>query len=310
MNLDEVLFPEVMQDVGNSHTESEKNTDLGFGVIEALYSSDSDDEDISRYLSTGRPRDVRSKSNSFSTTGSVCSDNAEFEDVEQGTVVIRVNELKRVASEAVAAASPRKKAYKRGECPSKSALCAKRNRDKKKKEFALLESQVEVLSKENALMKEQLQLKCKGMEKLQKEVHYLRNVIANQSSLSSILQCIQTIPNLDFQTNNIISDKSEHDLVEEKKSLPTLKSSQNENQPTIKYVRVAGKLKQIKTRSATVIQDSPTPSPEDKEISGGVCLHVSDKKASLEFCASCAESASENWKRSKDRDHCYVKGSE
>lgn len=304
------LFAEVLHGVKESPSETEFN----FKDLVDNSDTNSDDADICNYLmSKNEKEDVGPNADDSSLQTKYFTENSRTNTLPKNSIVLDTGALLKAAREAENPNS-QQKTYKRGQCPSKSALFAKRNRELKKQQFALLESQVQSLSKEKLELKKELLDKCQCVQQLQKENLYLRNVIANQSSLSAILNCIQNIPSFNFQTNNNIAgslnDSRIGSMKPDTQSKFTLPRSCRKREPTT-YVRAEGTAKKIKLDkkdvSLQVDQETPPVSPEPAEISGGICLHVSKNKASLEFCVSCAESATENWKRSGDVDHSYVK---
>lgn len=300
------LFAEVLHGVKESPSVT---GEFNFNDLADNSDTNSDDADILHYLmSKNEKADVSPNADDASLQTKYSAENSRTT-----SIVLDTGALLKAAREAENPKS-QQKTYKRGQCPSKSALFAKRNRELKKQQFALLESQVESLSKEKVELKKELLDKCQCVQQLQKENLYLRNVIANQSSLSAILNCIQNIPSFNFQINNNIAgslnDSKIGSMKPHTQSELTLPRSCRKREPTT-YVRAEGSAKKIKLDkkdvSLQVDQETSPVSPKPEEISGGVCLHVSKNKASLEFCVSCAESATENWKRSGDVDHSYVK---
>jgi len=300
-----------------------------FMVDEIIDSSDtnSEDYDMLNYLMKPKEKVVKVRAER-SPVPSVALNLQGLErgnnlsnQIENQSIVLDAGALLRAARE-VTSRGP-DNAYKRGECASKSALSAKRNRELKKRQFAILENEVEAISQEKLMIKKQLLEKCKMVNSLQKEVIYLRNIIANQSCLSSILNCIQAVPGLQLNTNTsnmgsaneVNNNTNNENPISREAGSQALQATQlttSQNEPSSSsYVRAAGKAKRIKldhNRSSSSVPETPssTPVPDNMDTSGGVCLHVSNKRASLEFCVHCAESACENWKKS-DNDHSYVK---
>lgn len=139
---------------------------------------------------------------------------------------------------------------------NKAAQQAKINREKKKAYIAELESRNEVLAKENKELKVINRKVTSEKESLETEIQYLRSVLANQSTLSKLLQ----------------------------------------NIPDVKGVRLTTSFSESRKRSADLDHDygpgkRSCSSATATAPSGGVCLHVAGSEASLEFCMSCANSA-------------------
>lgn len=307
-----------------SGPDKENNDDEKFPFDDLIDTSESnsDDAEMFNYFMSQKEKLGTPSSDSLTETlkslGKRKRRVPKTNDIDKHSIVLDAGVLLKAAREA----AQKTNESQRGQCRSKSAQCAKKNREEKKRQFALLESKVETLSSEKLAMKKQLLEKCQEVEALQKEVIYLRNVLANESSLSTILRCVQGIPGLQFQPgNNNIAVAVNHNIKEEsgqsnKRKLTTQKDitpQTNENEPITTgttYVQASGPLKKIKLEpvcSLVIPETTPaTPIPY-KETSGGVCLHVTDSKASLEFCAACAESAHKNWKRSGSADHSYIK---
>ena len=130
----------------------------------------------------------------------------------------------------------------------RNAIAARQNRLKKKQYVLCLQTEVAQLKTENA----HLTSKCRDLNtsvaRLSNEVEYYKSVLANQSTLSGILQKMPTIKEVRF---------------------PTFIASKREGGPTV---------------------EDPPPLKKPS-LSGGVCLHVSQDVATLEFCSSCSRSA-------------------
>ncbi|XP_014866848.1 PREDICTED: CREB/ATF bZIP transcription factor isoform X2 [Poecilia mexicana] len=140
---------------------------------------------------------------------------------------------------------------------NKNAIAARLNRLKKKEHVNSLEKQVGVLSTENAVLKQENCQLTKRVEELEDETRYLRAVLANESMLAQLLSRLSGVNGMKLSSSLFQGPRSnEHDY-----ALPR------------KRVKV-----------------------EEKETSGGVCLHVDKNHVSVEFCPKCAESASTSLK--------------
>lgn len=129
----------------------------------------------------------------------------------------------------------------------KNAEMAKLNRQRKKRYISKLESEVKELKGQNS---ELLQVKGKQelrIETLENEVEYLMSVIRNQTMLSSVLKAVSSAPGVPLNT----SPKPKYSERLPGKRIPSEESDDNE------------------------------------KFNGGVCVHVSENKVSLEFCSSC-----------------------
>lgn len=140
-------------------------------------------------------------------------------------------------------------------CQSKSAIAARENRERKKRYVSGLEAAVNRLKCDNKKLADDRSTLMKETDSLRREVKYLRNVLANQSSLSSLLRNIPSVSGLSFVGGKITSD------------VTTLKrKSSNADVSTPKQARLS----------------------DQKDVqSCGICLHVSGSRVSMELCAAC-----------------------
>lgn len=140
---------------------------------------------------------------------------------------------------------------------NKNAIAARMNRLKKKEYVSGLEKNVGVLSKENHALKQENSQLNKRVEELEDETRYLRAVLANESMLAQLLSRLSGMNGMKLSSSLFQeADSNDHDY-----ALPR------------KRVKV-----------------------EEKETSGGVCLHVDKNHVSVEFCTKCAENASASLK--------------
>ncbi|XP_033732992.1 uncharacterized protein LOC117322286 [Pecten maximus] len=137
----------------------------------------------------------------------------------------------------------------------KNAVQAKINREKKKAFIKTLEDTVDELRTEN----DDLKLNQTRMEECQRvledEVQYLKSVLANQSALSSLLQNIPNVQNVTLST-----------------SFNRRKRGANLDHDYMEHHDTAKRTKKNTSRA-------------------GVCLHVDNGHASLEFCSHCSKNA-------------------
>ncbi|KAF0036572.1 hypothetical protein F2P81_011884 [Scophthalmus maximus] len=140
---------------------------------------------------------------------------------------------------------------------NKNAIAARLNRLKKKEYVNTLEKKVGGLSTENNMLKQENSQLTKRVEELEDETRYLRAVLANESMLSQLLSRLSGVNGMKLSSSLFQGPNSnDHDY-----ALPR------------KRVKV-----------------------EEKETSGGICLHVDKNHVSVEFCTKCAESASTSLK--------------
>lgn len=140
---------------------------------------------------------------------------------------------------------------------NKNAIAARLNRQKKKEYVNGLERKVIIMSTENGALKQENSKLTKRVEELEDETRYLRAVLANESMLAQLLSRLSGVNGMKLSSSLFQGhDSNDHDY-----ALPR------------KRVKV-----------------------EEKETSGGVCLHVDKNHVSVEFCTKCAESASTSLK--------------
>ncbi|XP_075332275.1 CREB/ATF bZIP transcription factor [Odontesthes bonariensis] len=140
---------------------------------------------------------------------------------------------------------------------NKNAIAARMNRLKKKEYVTNLEKRVGVLSTENVALKQENSQLTKRVDELEDETRYLRAVLANESMLAQLLSRLSGVNGMKLSSSLFQGPNSnDHDY-----ALPR------------KRVKV-----------------------EEKETTGGVCLHVDKNHVSVEFCTKCAESASTSLK--------------
>lgn len=135
----------------------------------------------------------------------------------------------------------------------KNAESARLNRIKKKQYVEGLEKERSSLKTENVILKTRCHELGQNVKKLQSEVEYLKSVLANESTLSSLIKNIPSTPNVRLSSS-----------FSRKRPNPDSKSSPS-----------------LAKRAKPVL------------YSGGVCLHVSDSDISLEFCQHCSKTAAE-----------------
>ncbi|XP_071195475.1 CREB/ATF bZIP transcription factor-like [Salvelinus alpinus] len=145
-----------------------------------------------------------------------------------------------------------------GHMINKNAVAARINRLKKKEYVNGLENKVGSLSSENRILKQENVQLNKRVEELEDETRYLRAVLANESMLAQLLSRLSGVNGMKLSSSLFqgSNKNDDHDY-----ALPR------------KHVKV-----------------------EEKETSGGICLHVDKNNVSVEFCTKCAESASASLK--------------
>ena len=142
----------------------------------------------------------------------------------------------------------------------KNAEAARQNRLKKKRYLEELEKEHSDTKRENVILKTKCHEYQQRCLKLQAEVEYLKNVIANESMLSNLIQNIPSVPNVKLSSSFSSRKRPHTGNAKDKDGLPASKKS--------------------KTLKDTV--------------SGGVCLHVAKDLVSLEFCQHCSKQAAQS----------------
>lgn len=171
---------------------------------------------------------------------------------------------------------------------TKSAIAARENRERKKIYTTSLELRVKELDSENQSLKAKVNSMAKSLSSLDDEVQYLRAVLANQSSIAALLK---NIPNCKTDGLELTSMKSNN--TEPLNALQYKRKGSSDNASDHSY-----KVKKVEHAYATPEEEIVKTHSSNGNVSSlvdttsaGVCLHVSDKKVSLEFCAQCNRKA-------------------
>ena len=159
----------------------------------------------------------------------------------------------------------------------KNAIAAKENREKKKKYMEGLENDVTTLREENKTLKWRNEYMKTMARKLSDEVKYLRSVLANESTISLLLKSVTATPGISLSSS----------LVQSSGNVETEKESDNEEGDR-QYVTRSRKRRSEEDVGAAPGKRTRSSAP------GGVCLHVSHGKVSLELCAQCERKATQS----------------
>lgn len=151
-------------------------------------------------------------------------------------------------------------------CMSKNAIAARENRQKKKNFYKDLEKNNEVLSKDNASLKQQVTGLSRNNLELQDEVNYLRGCLANAPEISKLIRRVQETPGIKNISTSLGTRKSK---VQDENAGSSLQSAALSR---ARATRFGGK--------------------HDATSSPGICFHVNNGNASLEFCKACNKAAS------------------
>lgn len=156
----------------------------------------------------------------------------------------------------------------------KNAIAARENRLKRKKYVEGLEGEVSKLREENKILKKETGDMKEKFEKLEEEAIYLKNVLANESTISLLLKSIAATPGISLSSSLVPPSRVQEAEDEDKQ-------------------------KRYSTRSRKRAADESLDTCKRKRSgdggSGGVCLHVNQEKVSLELCSKCSSRAN-GWK--------------
>ncbi|XP_067680929.1 probable basic-leucine zipper transcription factor D [Haliotis asinina] len=214
-------------------------------------------------------------------------------------------------------------AQKEPKSMNKNAVAARENRQKRKRYIENIEKEVAQLKEENAALKMKVSCQSDSVEKLNEQVKYLQSVIANQSTISALLQNIQNTADVTLKSSWANMRKPVSDacstLTSSGKSIENCKSrlrkskrkcvfesegvlSQDkklclEKENTNGNVQLTSDSESSPSVKKEVNSNSTAKTDQDvlnsnQQTSAGVCLHVSGKQVSLEFCPACSKMAS------------------
>ncbi|XP_067140674.1 protein hook homolog [Centruroides vittatus] len=153
-------------------------------------------------------------------------------------------------------------------CMSKNAIAARENREKKKKYLKDLEQSCNSFASENGSLKTEIATLREENKNLHKEVEYLKNIIANSEQLGILIKGVKNIPGLKW--NSPVKRKESG---EPSKNL-TVHKKQKLN--------------------ADCDDTRNVEKTEQKKQTSGICLHVGNRKVSLELCHYCNEMVENN----------------
>ena len=126
----------------------------------------------------------------------------------------------------------------------KNAIIAKRNREKKKALMDIMEKRCDKLSSDNDRLESDNEKLRHRVTTLEEEVYYLKSILANESSLATVLSGLHNVGHLRFSSSFDASKNAKNHV---------------------------------------------TSSPNQLEVSGGVCLHVDGNEVSMQMCTKCSQ---------------------
>ena len=195
---------------------------------------------------------------------------------------------------------------------SKNALLARENRLKKKRYINGLEQNLAAAKKENEALGHQLKERDETISSLRKEIVYFKSVLANVREISSLINTIRGdatscgMPMSTSLDSAPAAKKMKLDRLSESSSeLSSIHEDDDDNNwmprsplPSAPLdVDSLDLLSNFSEEDINLFGSDTLASPVIANVpqAAGVCLHVFNKKLSLEFCPSCAARAQEKW---------------
>jgi len=237
----------------------DNEVEIGVNAISALnvgndsqfYDNKDSDQCFERQLIASNDKNTRKRNNSY-----LYADNDSEDDDEEEEVDFPIDKKRK-------GKVGRKPSKGQNKCMSRNAIAARENRERKKAYVEDMEMKLKKFNHENKVMKSKIDCLTKRNEELDYEVNYLKGIIENDTTISAVIKHMSSFKQI--------------------KLVGTEFMATTEAVPDLKGVRKS-------TRIATKGEISPPinklkPSFE----SAGVCLHIHNKKVSLELCAKCSQ---------------------
>lgn len=171
----------------------------------------------------------------------------------------------------------------------KNAIAARENRVKKKKYLEGIEKELKDLRKDNETLKAKERLHDQVVGKLQNEVSYLKNVLANQSTLSTLMNRLVSTPGLSF---NLATEEPSTETHDDENRVDDSDDHYEPEQPTGNVLRGSQTRYQTRGTKRKVPTEQETTGQKKSRngVKGGICLHVGQDMVSLKFCSQCSRS--------------------
>ncbi|XP_061164614.1 uncharacterized protein LOC133173640 [Saccostrea echinata] len=150
-------------------------------------------------------------------------------------------------------------------CMSRNAINARENRQKKKEYVKNLENSVNKLKTENLELKSECKSLKETVSNLTSEVEYLKGVLANQSTLATILNKLSDIPGLSFSTSIKPPTEKNNNSVKP----PTTQSKRKrclENQENVSKINNSEVKKRKVTRSSFKLVEPPEEKNDETDL--------------------------------------------
>ena len=149
---------------------------------------------------------------------------------------------------------------------SRNAIMAHKNRAKKKAQFLNLNTLVNKLTVENKQLIDEQKKKTVVIEELKSKVEYLTSLLAHDSELSKIVKAIALVPGVNVSKEILQPTKSNFSILTD---------------------HSYSKLVHETTSSECAASNLHV---HNKEVSPGICLHVTKNNVSFEMCHDCNKS--------------------
>lgn len=148
-------------------------------------------------------------------------------------------------------------------CMSRNAIAARENREKKKQYIEHMEKRLKVSEDENKRLKVQMSEIQKNYDKLVKENEYHKGVLANSSTISTLIKELASTNKIELIGTSFVES----------------------SKPSVANTAADSKVRKSHRIASTKGDTSPAISGH----SSGICLHIHNKKVSLELCAKCSQ---------------------
>ncbi|XP_018321885.1 uncharacterized protein LOC108734731 isoform X1 [Agrilus planipennis] len=231
------------------------------------------------------------------------------------------------------------KSRERSKCYSRNAIMARENRLKKKIYMQNLENENNRLKSENRSISAKLTKQSDVIIHLEREVNYLKGILANSSDLRQLMKNINICTGMSvtsslqnvyvsqeekcFNSSKFVHQESvdtnfKTPLLSSATVLPDYHHSTASEDDLFKTSELTDDLSScledglfsdviIPTKNLdsepeesncdALNEHNYTISNEFEERNGGICLHVSQHRVSLEFCSICNENAAQAWNK-------------
>eukprot|EP00794_Sanderia_malayensis_P013510 gene13510-14920_t len=174
-------------------------------------------------------------------------------------------------------------------CNNKNAVMARLNRQRKKRYVENLEFEVSHLRQQNKTFAiENKKLKDRTA-KCDEEISYLKGILHNQSMLSSVIKAVSSVPGITLAGTVSTSDDFES-MGDSTAQSPSDKNNTVGGQDE-KFSR---RKRQLGLNDVRHCKKKNHQSNGAKNARAGICLHVSSKNVSVEYCHHCSRHASKD----------------